>query len=289
MKIALFGKNIIENHHSFLEKLLQRLHDLDCHILIYEQWKSPIETIRKSGIPYDTFATYHDLRSADYLLSIGGDGTLLDTLPLVHNTGIPVLGINIGRLGFLSAVSRDEIETVLDCIINKKIMLEPRTLLEIKSDDYDGYKFALNEIIILKQLPASMLSIKTFIDGEFLNTYWADGLIVATPTGSTAYSLSCGGPILMPSSENFVITPVANHNLTVRPVVVPDSSKIDIEVDKKAGKFLLGLDSRITSFSAGGKIILKCADFKLNLGRLPDRNFCTTLRAKLTWGHDIRN
>jgi NAD+ kinase len=289
MEIALYGKNIVNNHNSFLEKLLKHLNDLQVQILIFEQWQTPIETAKSLGIPYHIFSDYHHLQSADYLLSIGGDGTLLDTLPLVHNTGIPVIGINIGKLGFLSAVSRDEIETVLDCIIHKKIMLEPRTLLELKSDDYNGYKFALNEISILKQLPASMLSIKVNIDGEFLNNYWADGLIVATPTGSTAYSLSCGGPILMPSSENFVITPIATHNLTVRPVVVPDTSKIEIEVDKKTGLFLLGLDSRIIQFATSKKIALQRADFKLNLGRLPDRNFCTTLRAKLTWGHDIRN
>jgi NAD+ kinase len=289
MKIALFGKNPVNGNDNFLETLLKQLQGRGSQIFIYKSWGQPALIARENGIPCESFDDHTGLAGIDFLLSIGGDGTLLDTLPLVHDSGIPVLGINLGRLGFLSAVGRDEAETALDCIFNDKINFEPRVLLKLEMPDYNGYPYALNEISIQKELPASMLSVKTWIDGEFLNNYWADGLIVATPTGSTAYSLSCGGPIIAPHSENFVITPIANHNLTVRPVVVPDESRITIRVDEKAGRFILGLDSRILPVRAGSEIIISKAGFGLNLVRLPSRNFYTTLRAKLTWGHDIRN
>lgn len=289
MNIALYGKNPVNGNDHFLEKLLRQLHERGSRISIFRPWQQPARIAGEYNIPYESFDDHEGLEGVDFLLSIGGDGTLLDTLPLVHDSGIPVLGINLGRLGFLSAVGRDEADTALDCIFNGQINFESRALIKLDMKDYEGYAYALNEISIQKELPASMLSVKTWIDDEFLNNYWADGLIVATPTGSTAYSLSCGGPIITPHSENFVITPIANHNLTVRPVVVPDESHITIQVDEKAGKFILGLDSRIVHVQAGSEIKISKAGFRLNLVRLPSRNFYTTLRAKLTWGHDIRN
>ena len=192
MKIALFGKHPLNGQDRFLEGLMEGLLERGCSISLFSPWKQAREVARTLGISVTLFDEENPPRGEDYLLSIGGDGTLLDTLPLVHDSGIPVLGINLGRLGFLSAVARDEAATALQCMFEGTVSLEPRSLLEIDTEGYTGYRYALNEISILKEPPASMLAVKTWIDGDFLNNYWADGLIVATPTGSTAYSLSCG-------------------------------------------------------------------------------------------------
>ncbi|MGC8866459.1 MAG: NAD kinase [Bacteroidales bacterium] len=289
MRIALYGKHPVNGEDRFLEHLFGELVSRGCTIYIHRSWTQPQQLADRMGIQYLVFEKPEELVEVDYLLSIGGDGTLLDTLPLVHDRGIPVLGINLGRLGFLSAAGREDLAQVLSCLFDGNIDLEPRSLLKLEAEGFKAYPYALNEISILKELPASMLSISVWIDGEFLNTYWADGLLIATPTGSTAYSLSCGGPIITPKSRSLVITPVANHNLTVRPVVVPDSSHISVEVETKSGRFVLGLDSRVGIMKTRSRMEIQLAPFTLNLGRLPSRTFYSTLRAKLTWGHDIRN
>lgn len=289
MRIALYGKHPVNGEDHFLEHLFGELVARGCTVLIYRSWSQPQQLADKLGLHYYVFEKPEHLSGVDYLLSIGGDGTLLDTLPLVHDSGIPVLGINLGRLGFLSAAGREDLDQVLSCLFDGKVNLEPRSLLMLEAEGFKAYPYALNEISILKELPASMLSISVWIDGEFLNTYWADGLLIATPTGSTAYSLSCGGPIITPNSRSLVITPVANHNLTVRPIVVPDTSQIGVEVETKSGRFVLGLDSRVGIMKTRSRMHIQLAPFALNLGRLPSRTFYSTLRAKLTWGHDIRN
>ncbi|MDK2910141.1 MAG: kinase [Bacteroidales bacterium] len=291
MKIALYGKHPVNGDDQFLEHLLEVLRQRGCGVWIYKMWMQPRELAGHLNMPFQVFESCEQIKAEgiDFLLSIGGDGTLLDTLPLVHDSGIPVIGINLGRLGFLSAAGREDLYQVMDSIFQGNIHLEPRTLIQLQSNNFTPYPYALNELSILKELPASMISISVWIDGEFLNTYWADGLLIATPTGSTAYSLSCGGPIITPNSRNLLITPVANHNLTVRPVVVPDSSCIEVEVDTKSGRFVLGLDSRVGIMKKKTRMQIRLAPFTLNLGRLPSRTFYSTLRAKLTWGHDIRN
>ncbi len=291
MNIALYGKHPVNGEDQFLEHLLEALQQRGCGVYIYKKWSQPCELAERMGMQFSLFDSYKQITAEgiDYLLSIGGDGTLLDTLPLVHDSGIPVIGINLGRLGFLSAAGREDLQQVIDSIFGHRIFLEPRTLIQLELDNFASYPFALNEVSILKELPASMLSISVWIDGEFLNTYWADGLLIATPTGSTAYSLSCGGPIITPNSHSLVITPVANHNLTVRPVVVPDTSVIQVEIETKTGRYVLGLDSRVGIMKNRKRMQIRLAPFTLNLGRLPSRTFYTTLRAKLTWGHDIRN
>ncbi len=289
MKVALYGRHPVNGDDQFLERLFEGLVSRGYEVYIYGGWEQPQSLAVRRAIPYQVYDKAEQLQGVDYLLSIGGDGTLLDTLPLVHNSGIPVLGINLGRLGFLSAAGRENLETVLGNLFEGKISLEPRTLLALNLEGFKAYPYALNEISILKEMPASMLSISVWIDGEFLNTYWADGLLIATPTGSTAYSMSCGGPIITPNSRSLVITPVANHNLTVRPVVVPDTSSIQVEVETKTGRYVLGLDSRVGIMKKRLRMQIQLASFTLNLGRLPSQTFYSTLRAKLTWGHDIRN
>lgn len=290
MRIAIFGK---PNHHDFrdfLDHLYKSLAEHGCEVLIYEPFSQAVSAVRDSSLRSTLFTTHQHLAGhADYLFSIGGDGTLLDTVSLVRDSGIPVLGINLGRLGFLSSIARDEIDKAIQYLMHGSIHIDRRSLLKLDIPGSSGFDYALNELSILKEYPSSMLTINTYVNDIFLNSYWADGLIVATPTGSTAYSLSCGGPILTPDSNNFVITPVATHNLTMRPIVLPDSSIIKIKVEGRESSYLLGLDSRIQSIDSAQELLISKADFALNLVRMPEKNFFATLRAKLSWGMDIRN
>jgi NAD+ kinase len=225
------------------------------------------------------------------MFSIGGDGTILDAVGLVGNSNIPLIGINLGRLGFLSSISKEQIVPAVHAIRNGDFQIEKRTLLSLEAPAnlFGSVNYALNELTVYKSHVMSLLIIKTWINGEFLNAYWADGLIVATPTGSTAYSLSCTGPIITPDSENFVITPIASHNLTVRPIILRDDCEIRIRVEGKNPEFHVSLDSRIATADHAVEILIRKAPFKINLLRLNDKNFFQTIREKLNWGLDNRN
>ncbi len=292
MKVALFGKTISANDVFYLQDFIDRLNSLNGIMYLYKPFSDSIhETIRFDREPM-TFTTQQEIKGeVEYLFSIGGDGTLLDTITLVGDSGIPVIGINMGKLGFLSGISKEEILPALDEIISKKYSIDKRTLLRLETTErlFGEFNYALNDFTIYKSSPNSMLAIKMFVNDEFLNTYWADGLIVATPTGSTAYSLSCTGPIITPDSENFVITPIASHNLTVRPIVIPDTSIIRIMVESRNINCYIGLDSRILKLDVPINLVIKKEDFKIHLLRISGRNFFQTIREKLNWGLDIRN
>jgi NAD+ kinase len=292
MKVALFGKTISANDAPFLQGFIDRLGNLNGLVYLYEPFYNTIrEKIHFDRQP-ETFTTQREIRGkVEYLFSIGGDGTLLDTITLVGDSGIPVIGINMGRLGFLSGISKEEILPALDEIIGKRYLIDERTLLHLETTEslFGEFNYALNDFTIYKSSPNSMLTIKTYVNDEFLNTYWADGLIVATPTGSTAYSLSCTGPILSPDSENFVITPIASHNLTVRPIVIPDSSIIRIKIESRDVECYIGLDSRILKLDMPMELVIRKEKFKIHLLRMSGSNFFETIRAKLKWGLDIRN
>ena len=241
----------------------------------------------------ETFHSYEDLgQGIDFIFSIGGDGTLLDTLSLVRNSSIPVMGINTGRLGFLSSISKDDFLKAIDALINGHYAIDKRSLLRLETDPviegFMGVNYALNELTVHKKDTASMVVVHTFLNGEFMNSYFADGLIISTPTGSTGYSLSCGGPIIIPQSENFVITPVAPHNMNVRPVVVSDKNIISIQVEGRSRNFLVSLDARSVTIDYSIRLAVRKEDFGLNLVRLNNENFLTTLRDKLAWGIDSR-
>ena len=228
----------------------------------------------------------------DLLISFGGDGTLLDTVTMIKDSNIPVLGINAGRLGFLANITQEDIFLAVKALKNKDYKLDQRSLLKVKSKTLSEVKtsnFALNEITVHKKDSSSMLKIDAFLDNEFLNSYWADGLIVATPTGSTAYSLSCGGPIISPGSNNFVITPVSPHNLNLRPMVVGDQAVIRLRAESRESQFLLTMDSRSITIENNEEIFISKADFSIKLIELPDHNFFKTIRNKLFWGKDSRN
>jgi NAD+ kinase len=292
MNVALFGKSIVPADACYIQGLIDKLTSLQAQIFIYSQFYSVLRdlvTFEKMPVSFSNQANIKG--EVDFLISIGGDGTLLDTITLVGNTGIPIIGINMGRLGFLSGIAKEEIIPAIDEIIEKKYSVDQRTLLKLETSNhlFGDFNYALNDVTVYKNTPISLLTIKTYINDEFLNTYWADGLIVATPTGSTAYSLSCTGPILTPDSANFVITPIASHNLTVRPIVVPDNSKISLVIESRGFECFVGLDSRIEKIDNTRKLDISKENFKINLLRLSNQCFYKTIREKLKWGLDIRN
>ncbi len=291
MKIAIYGRPFNKNIIPFIQDLSDTLKRSSIEWIIHEPLWDYISTGQNADVK--TFSTHDEIRNekVEFLFSIGGDGTLLDTLSLVRDSGIPVLGINTGRLGFLSSISRDNFEKAIEFILQGHFSLDKRALLRLETNKplFGDVSYALNELTVHKRDSSSMITINTFLNGEFLNSYWADGLIIATPTGSTGYSLSCGGPILVPQSENFVITPIAPHNLNVRPVVVSDKTIISLEIEGRGQYFLATLDARSVSIDPSVKIAVRKESFGINLVRLNNENFPGTLRNKLMWGLDTRN
>lgn len=292
MKVGLFGKTFSDEGAIYLQQLIDKLKNVNCRMVVFEPFLEKIRNKVTFRCDVDTFKTHAELKNnADILFSIGGDGTLLDTISYVRDSGIPVLGVNLGRLGFLSSISREDILPAIDNVMSGNYQLEQRTLLSLKSPEglFGDLNYALNELSITKTDTNSLAVVSVYVNDKFLNTYWADGLIVATPTGSTAYSLSCYGPIITPGSENFVITPIASHNLTVRPIVIPDNQEIRLKVSGRNKLYQVGLDSRYQTISHTVELVMKRADFKVNLIQLPSKDFYTTIREKLLWGKDQRN
>jgi len=292
MKIGLFGKSFSDEEALYLQQLIDKLKNVNCRLTVFEPFLDKIRDKVKIHCSFETFKTHSELKdNTDLLFSIGGDGTMLDTIAYVRDSGIPVLGVNLGRLGFLSSISREEILPAVDKVMAGNYSLEQRTLLRLKSPEglFGELNYALNELSITKTDTNSLAVVGVYVNDKFLNTYWADGLIVATPTGSTAYSLSCYGPIITPGSENFVITPIASHNLTVRPIVIPDHQEILLKVSGRNKLYQVGLDSRYETINHTVELVIERADFKINLIQLPNKDFFTTIREKLLWGKDQRN
>lgn len=292
MKIAVFGREINREFEPVLQKLVDLLESESSGIALFEDFYHHVgDRIRFAAKPA-LFSTHAQLlNGTDCLISIGGDGTLLDTITLVRDSGIPVLGINTGRLGFLSAVAVYEIEPVIKELLSGNFTLDQRSLIQLHTADelFGEINFALNELTVLKRDNSSMIAINAYVDELYLNTYWADGLIVATPTGSTGYSLSCGGPIISPDSNNFVITPIATHNLTVRPIVIDDRSQIKLKISGRTQDYLVILDSRSKPLSTSAELMITKAPFCVNLVSIGQRDFFKTIRNKLAWGLDKRN
>lgn len=243
---------------------------------------------------YPSFKSFRDLDSSfDIMLTIGGDGTFLRSAAHIRDLNIPILGINTGRLGFLANVPKDAIQESVELVLNGEYTLQERSLLSIKTEpEVNGFKeldFALNEVTIAKKNTTSMIGVKTYLNGEYLTNYWADGLIISTPTGSTGYSLSCNGPVILPGSKNIVITPIAPHNLNARPIVISDETKITLEVDSREKSFLVSLDSRVTTLPNNTTIFIEKKDFTIKSVLPKNHSFLKTLRGKLLWGEDIRN
>lgn len=291
MKIAIYGKKFDDEYIPAIQRLVDYLVEKKIEILVYEKFFGILSAKVNMPQGIKIFTDYHGISDSHALISIGGDGTLLSTVRIVRDSNIPILGINTGRLGFLSHVSIDGIEEALDALIAGRFRLDKRSLIKLSSPqrDFSAFPYALNEITLLNKGRNVMIAVHTQVNGQYMTTYWADGLIVATPTGSTAYSLSCGGPIIMPGSNSFILTPIAPHNLNVRPFVLPDSSEITLQAEGRDPEFLLTLDSKTFTIDQGTSIRLTRAPFDLHLVTFEGNTFFNTIRNKMNWGIDKRN
>ena len=294
MKIALFGKKIDENFVESFSFFMKELSMQECYISMYQPFYEEISHFFNLDLSCPLFSTCEELKAIapDVFISFGGDGTILDALVLIQDSQIPVLGVNFGRLGFLSATTAEEFGEALSQLLNREYELDSRSLLRLTTQDnpFESFNYALNEVTVLNSYPSKMLSIGVWIDDYFLNNYWGDGLIVATPTGSTAYNMSCGGNILTPASKNFIITPIAPHNLSIRSLVISEESKIRIRVqENRYDSYTIGLDSRTRKITQPVDIFIEKEKFNFNLIQLKGKVFFQTLRNKLLWGLDKRN
>lgn len=291
MNITIHGIGFRKEFIPHIEQLFKILKAKQVEVSLTDTFSKSLKKIAFATNDFDVLPKKSSLNQMDFVISVGGDGTLLDTVCLVGKKEIPILGINTGRLGFLATAAKENIESTITALFEKKYSIESRSLLSLGSDPalFNGLNFGLNEFTIHKRDTSSMITVHTYIDKQYLNSYWADGLIVSTPTGSTGYSLSCGGPLITPGARNFVITPVSPHNLNVRPIVVSDESEISFEIEGRSEKFLISLDSRSVAIDASVKLSVKKAEFSAKLVKFADYSYFDTLRQKLNWGFDMRN
>ncbi|VAV82429.1 NAD kinase [hydrothermal vent metagenome] len=294
MKIAIYGQFYQRYSLIPVETLLNILHNKPVDVFIEAQFFKSIKATEDINVSLNDFKTFSSLdTSFDLLISIGGDGTILRAITFVRDLSIPIVGINTGRLGFLATIKKNDIEKAIDNIINGNYRISERSLLTITTEpenkDLLDFNVALNEIAVSRKNTTSMITVETSLNNEYLTSYWADGLIVSTPTGSTGYSLSCGGPVITPETNSFALTPIAPHNLNARPLVIQDSTEIKLRVSGREDSYLVSLDSRIATLDNNSTIIIKKADFKIKMIELTGESFLHTLREKLLWGEDKRN
>lgn len=291
MRIALHGRDTRSTSTSFIEKLIEHLHERKVDVIVSEKLFSHIPARDRKKLKLRSFSHKDNLAKTDFFMSVGGDGTLLESVTYVGKSGVPILGINTGRMGFLATTHRNDVQQAIDDLLDGNFTIDERILLRLFSNDdlFDNIPFALNDLTIMKKDSSSMITVHVHVDGELLNSYWADGIIVATPTGSTGYSLSCGGPLVYPKSDSFVITPVSPHNLTARPIVISDNSEITFSIEGRSKKFLISLDSRYETVDGSTPLKVKKEKFTIKLVLLPGYHYFKTLRQKLNWGLDVRN
>lgn len=292
MRIALYGRGFDPDYDGLMKEVLRVLRDAGTEISVFSGFLNDIKRSDGGKTDYLTFDSYEQLKGkTDMLFSFGGDGTMLDTVEYVRDSEIPVFGINTGRLGFLSSVSSNETLEAVNSILQGDYEVEKRSLLELVGEEerFNGINYALNELSVMRKDGSSLIVIKVLVDGKLLNTYWADGIILATPTGSTAYSLSAGGPIVAPNNDSFLITPISAHNLSVRPVVISDKSIVKIKVEGRCDAYDLSLDSRTKLVKKTLELEIKKAGFGFNMVKLPGKDFFEAIRNKLLWGNDVRN
>ena len=293
MKVAIFGQYYQNDTRPIIKDIFVFFNRNNVEMVIEENFLKILYEEKIVEKQYKTFSSHTDLdNSFSIVISIGGDGTILRAATYVRDSGIPILGVNAGRLGFLAKVQKESIESFLQIVLEKKYSITERTLLSMECSpalSQLNVDFAMNEVAVSRKDTTSMITIETFLNGEYLNSYWADGLIIATPTGSTGYSLSCGGPILTPDVKGLVITPIAPHNLNARPLVIPDDTEITLKVSGREEQYLVSLDSRITSVNNNSVLKIKKTPFHINMVEIPEETFFKTLRNKLLWGEDKRN
>ena len=294
MKIALFGQYYQNSTAEIVQKVVTFLESNAITIAFEASFLASLKEKNIISKEYETYSNYNNLDSAfKALISIGGDGTILKAATFVRDKNIPIIGINAGRLGFLATIQFENIETLLQKLLNDDYAISKRTLLSIKTTpEYDNFSeldFALNEVTVARKDTTSMITIVTYLNGEYLTSYWADGLIISTPTGSTGYSLSCGGPVLTPNVESLVITPMAPHNLNARPLVITDDMEIELRISGREEQFLISLDSRISAVSKDTIVRIKKSPFTISIIEFKEESFLNTIRKKLLWGEDKRN
>lgn len=294
MKVGIYGQFYQEDSGEYIQELLHDLDKENIEVVIEKDFLELVKKNKDISRKYSHFSTFEELdKSYDLFFSIGGDGTILKTAWFIRDLGIPIVGINTGRLGFLATIHKSEIKKAIEAILQKKYRLVKRSLLSVEgmpgNPEIGETNFALNEIAVSRKNTASMLTVEVWLDGEYLSAFWADGLIVSTPTGSTSYSLSCGGPIISPKTDALVLTPIAPHNLNVRPLVIPDDIELTLKVSGREDEYMISMDSRIATFHKNTVLSIKKAPFKISLVQLEDNSFIKTLRKKLLWGEDKRN
>ena len=294
MKVAIYGQYYQNSTEPIIKDIFQFFNSNNVEMVIEETFLKMLYEKELIKNDYKTFSSSTSLDSSfEMLISIGGDGTILRAATLVRNSGVPILGINAGRLGFLATVQKEKIDSFLQFVIDKKYTTTERTLLSLtcepQNDAIAELNFAMNEVTVSRKDTTSMITVETYLNNEYLNSYWADGLIISTPTGSTGYSLSCGGPILTPNVASLVITPIAPHNLTARSLVIPDDTEIKLRVSGREDQYLISLDSRISSVKNESVLTIKKTDYKIKMVEIPGETFLKTLRNKLLWGEDKRN
>ena len=290
--IAIFGKTVNPKNIVFIEEILTQLKRHGLRYVMDEAYAKLLRDNHGFHIDCETYSDFDSVRQhTEVLFSLGGDGTILDAITFIQNTETPILGINFGRLGFLANVGTDQIQEAIEVVAKGKYLIDKRSLIELHSNKpiFKEFPYALNEMTVQRKDQSSMITVHTYLNGELLNEYWADGLIISTPTGSTGYSLSCGGPIIYPTSGNFVLTPIAPHNLNVRPIIVSDDVVLSFEVTGRGNSFLCTLDSRFEKIDSSFELAVKKAAFGARLVRLTDMNFISSLKNKLNWGRDQRN
>ena len=292
MKIAIYGRQFNDPVViPYIQQVFDSLSQHGVEIYVHQQLHSYIQD-NISKVKYNVLAADDKIKGLiDLFLTLGGDGTLLDMVSVIRDSGIPIIGINFGRLGYLASINKNDIAAAIHAMVNKQFTLDSRELLNINSDleIFGDDNFALNDITIHKRDDSAMITTHVFLNEEFLNSYWGDGIIISTATGSTAYSLSCGGPIIFPESNSVVLTPVAPHNLNVRPIILPDTSVLAFDVECRSANYLVSCDSRTAVIDKTMRFKVSKAGFKLNLIRLNNESYLSTLRNKLLWGLDARN
>ncbi len=291
MNVSVFGQKVVKQNLPYFSEFLGILKDFGWNAIIHKDLKETL--VKRIGLPehVDEFSTHHDLKTGiDLSFSIGGDGTFMKNVKFVRDSGVPVMGINTGRLGFLANIGKEHISEAMEMVKDKNYVHQKRSLIRVETENniFGEENIALNEITLQKKDTSSMITVHASLEGKYLNSYWADGLIVATPSGSTAYSLSCGGPIITPGCQVHILTPIAPHNLNVRPMVVPDHMPIKLSVEGRSRKYLVSLDGKSMSISQGEEVTVHKADFMINVIKFED-NFLDTIRNKMLWGIDKRN
>ncbi|WP_337968546.1 NAD kinase [uncultured Flavobacterium sp.] len=294
MKVAIYGQYYQNSTEPIIKDIFLFFNSNNVEMVIEENFLKMLHEKQLVDNQYETFSASTSLdNSFEMLISIGGDGTILRAATLVRDSGVPILGINAGRLGFLATVQKENIDSFLQFVIDKNYTTSERTLLSLtcdpKNEAIEDLNFAMNEVTVSRKDTTSMVTIETYLNDEYLNSYWADGLIISTPTGSTGYSLSCGGPLLTPDVKSLVITPIAPHNLTARPLVIPDDTVVKLRVSGREDQYLVSLDSRIASVKNESILTITKTNFKIKMVEIPGETFLKTLRNKLLWGEDKRN